>query len=122
MEITPTLFAVHREIKNQPSFALIPLSLNCPFVEVIYDPTKRILYVIGKNTKEDPQFLERLDDNGTPMANTKDKNVARMERRIFAAYYEYRITQSTDITDFIKKFVVNPTHGALLKMLSDIII
>lgn len=113
MTLTPTMFAVHRDVKGIPSFALITESLNSPFVEVIYDPTTKTLYVIGKSIKDDPQFLTKLDDNGNVLPNTKVKDSARMERKIFPAYYEYRITDRKDISDFLDKFCVNTGHPAL---------
>lgn len=101
---------------TRPTFRMVPVSNDCPFNEVIYDPNAKMLAIVSKDRKEKPQMLVKLDNdgNGLELKRIKDpKQRYAEERRIMDAYYEYYIGEKNDIKAFIEHFAINPEHAAL---------
>jgi hypothetical protein len=48
------------------TFRMIPLSMDCPYVECIWDPGTKVFVVISRITKTTLHMLPKLDDNGDP--------------------------------------------------------
>lgn len=89
------------------TFRLMPINNDCPFVEAIYDPTTKVLAIIGKTAMEKPIMLPKLNDKGqTIPLKTPDNRVVE-ERRILNSFTEYYMDSMSDITSFIERFVVN---------------
>jgi hypothetical protein len=104
---------------KEESFRMMPVTDDCPFNEVIYDPSTKVLAIVSKNSKEKPHMLPRLDDKGK-LVPVKPKSAEEAKRPQFAetrivmdTYYEYYIDKKEDIVAFIHMFAVNPTHAAL---------
>lgn len=102
-----------------PTFRLIPTTLECPFVEAIFDPGTKILAVISKNRKEMYSMTYKLDDNGDPVMlkggskRPNGKNY-KEERRLMASYNEYYIEDKEEILEFLVMFASNFTKWAAL--------
>jgi hypothetical protein len=92
------------------TFKLIPISLNSPYNEAIYDPQEKILAVISKEKKESFQLVPKFTDKGdiqyTKVARENGKNYAE-ERRAIESWYEYYIDDVDDMRAFVKMFAVN---------------
>lgn len=105
--------------QKEQSFRMMPVSQDCPFNEVIYDPTTKVLAIVSKDKKEKPHMLPRLDDKGKliPIKPKTADEAARPQfaeaRIVMETYYEYYIDDMEDIHNFIHMFAVNPTHKAL---------
>lgn len=96
------------------SFRMLPISEDCPFNEVLYNPNEKVLAVISKDQKDKPQLLPKLNDRGELIpSKTGSKSPWQEERRMMPAYYEYYVEDAEDIDFFIKTFAVNPEHKAL---------
>ena len=52
--------------RARKSFNLIPVTLDCPYVEAMYDPETKILACISKVHKQSYHMVPKLDDNGDP--------------------------------------------------------
>jgi hypothetical protein len=92
------------------TFKLIPVDKNCPFLECIFNPSEKILAVIGTLKKEVYHMVERLDDNGEPIkAKVKRTNGSefRQMRQRMESYNEYYLFEKEDITEFIEAFAIN---------------
>ena len=89
------------------TFRLIPINLDCPYNEAIYDPEQKILAVISKECKETFQMVPKFDDKGDVMQakRTRDngKNYAE-ERRALDTWYEYYVEHADDISAFVEWF------------------
>jgi hypothetical protein len=48
------------------TFKLLPLSLDCPYIEGIYDPGAKVLVMISRVSMSKLHMLPKLDDNGDP--------------------------------------------------------
>lgn len=93
------------------SFKLIPINLNCPFTEGMYDPTSNILVMIGKDKKNTLHMVTKLDDNGDPIelkgkTRRNGKNY-KEERKTVETYQEYYILERAEQESFIQLFAVN---------------
>lgn len=105
------MFIHWAEWHNSPSFRAIPITKDCPFNEVLYDPETKILMIIGQDKKEKPMFIPKLDRKGRTIV-IKDNKIQE-ERQIMDMYYEYYIESIEDIRDFIALFAINNDHPAL---------
>jgi len=111
MEIR-SMFVHYSEWNGKDSFRLIPITTECPFNEVLYDPENKVLMVISKDKKEKPMFIPALDKKGKTITSRRTKEIQE-ERQVMDMYYEYYIESITDIKDFITMFAINYNHTAL---------
>lgn len=111
---TKCMFVYSTDWYGRKSFRMLPLTAECPFNEVIYDPNTRVLAVISKDKKDKPQMLPKLTDKGQviPLRGAEGAQYVE-ERRIMETYYEYYIDNKKDIERFIQMFAVNSDHEAL---------
>ena len=104
---------------KEESFRMMPVTDDCPFNEVIYDPSTKVLAVVSKDKKEKPHMLPRLDEKGKliPIKPKTAEEAARPQfaesRIVMETYYEYYIDKHEDIIAFIDLFAINPTHKSL---------
>ena len=89
------------------TFRLMPTTNDCPFVEAVYDPSTKVLAIIGKTMAEKPLMLPKLNDKGQtiPIKGAEPRLVE--ERRILSTFTEYYMDNMEDITGFINRFVLN---------------
>ncbi len=95
---------------NADTFKLIPVTLDCPYSEVIYDPSTTLLVVISKVAKENFNTVPRLDTDGNPIKAKKPKTngTAHQEQRIILnTLTEYYIPEKEEQDSFIEQFAVN---------------
>ena len=92
------------------TFRLIPIHLECPYNEAIYDPEQKILAVISKECKETFQMVPKFDDKGDVLqakrVRDNGKNYAE-ERRALDTWYEYYLENADDIKAFVEWFAGN---------------
>ena len=93
------------------TFKMMPISVNSPYNEVIFDPDSKVLAVIGKEKKQSMHMVAKLNEWGDPQtmkigkrANGKDY---AEERKTLEAFYEYYIEDMKEITEFVKSIAVN---------------
>jgi len=90
------------------TFKLIPISVDCPYNEAIFDVDQKVLAVISKECKETYQMLPRFTEKGDVMylksPRENGKGYAE-ERRLVDTYYEYYIEDKDDILAFVELFV-----------------
>jgi len=111
---TKCMFVYSTDWYGRKSFRMLPMSSECPFNEVIYDPNTRVLAVISKDKKDKPQMLPKLSDKGQviQLKGVEGQQIIE-ERRIMETYYEYYIDNKSDIEKFIMTFALNSDHEAL---------
>lgn len=92
------------------SFSLIPITNDCPYVEVLFNPMEKTLAIIGKTKKDTFHMVPRLDDNGEPMklrTSSDSRDNTKKQRIQQESYTEYYITEMDEIKNFIKAFAIN---------------
>ena len=96
---------------GQPTFKMIPLSKDCPYLEGIYDSQSKVLALIGITRKNVFHMLPKLDDNGDVVprkTRTEGAKAHKEERRTIETFQEYYLIDADDIKAFVKMFATNP--------------
>lgn len=93
------------------TFALVPLYSECPWVEVIFEPTGGTLIAISKEKKQTYKMLPKLDDNGDPqelkLMKRNGGQAYKEERRLVETFHEIVITGLDSTREFVTQFAVN---------------
>lgn len=105
-----SMMIVSQDYMDKPTFGLIPVSQDCPFVEAVFLPNTQQLAIMSKTTKETFHFFARLDDNGDPIPakrRVESRNPYKEERKLINTFYEYYLKDEADIRRFIELFAIN---------------
>ncbi len=100
--------------QDTKTFKMIPVSNDCPYVECIYDPSSKVLVLIGKTTKTSLHMLPKLDEYGKAISGNRG---AKQERRSIDTFQEYYIEEEKDIKEITKMFAVNAGKFDIAKFL-----
>lgn len=95
---------------NDKSFKLMPVTLDCPYIEVIYDPTTDMLVVITKNMKENLQLVPKLDEDGNQIHCAKPKQNGRpwKEKHVqMTVPQEFYLIDREEQIELIKELAIN---------------
>jgi len=96
---------------DMKTFKLMPADKDCPYDEVIYDPSTKLLVVITKNKKDNFQFVPRLTQDGDPIPKKKriagDNEPYQQQRVMMNLSQEHYIIDEEEQKSFIDSFAVN---------------
>ena len=110
-QIGQNMMLVYSSFRNAKSFTLIPVSMDSPYVEAMFDPTSGILAVISKVMKQSYHMVPKLDDEGQPMRlkkpNQQTGKTVKEERRLVDTFSEFYLSDRADIETFIHMFAIN---------------
>lgn len=110
-----SMMVIKSDWNNQPTFKLLPINSQCPYVEGIYDPQSKVLALIGTTRKNVFHMLPKLDDNGDIVyrkVRAEGAKAHKEERRSIETFQEYYITDKEDITNFLQMFCVNADNAS----------
>lgn len=109
---TGSMVLVNTTWNEQKTFKLIPLTLDAPYVECIYDKESGIFVIISKIVRTALHMLPRLDENGDSVpvksgrrANGKAVKEVRTSIEVFQEYY---IETPEDMSTIISTHAANP--------------
>jgi hypothetical protein len=108
---------------NDKSFKLMPVTLDCPYMEVIYDPTTDMLVVITRNMKENLQLVPKLDDDGNQIRALKPKQNGRpwKEKHVqMTVPQEFYLIEREEQIELIKELAVNGETFDFQKYFTDL--
>jgi len=98
---------------NKPvqNFTGMPMDNTCPFTELIFDPTNKILGIIGTIKKDSFHWITRYDENGLPKPN-KNKSMLQaqpfqQQRILINSFHEYYIRDVKEIQTFLEMYAFN---------------
>lgn len=96
---------------NSPSFKMIPINNDCPYLEAAFDNEGKQLVLRHRDKIPVFQLFDRLDENGSPMLLTGKKvpdgrSPYKVQRIQFDGNVTYKISHIDDITKFMKRFLV----------------
>tara|TARA_R100000951_G_scaffold105173_1_gene98815 strand:+ start:712 stop:1131 length:420 start_codon:yes stop_codon:yes gene_type:complete len=110
-QIGQNMMLVNSTFRNAKSFTLIPVSLDSPYTEAMFDPASGILAVISKVMKQSYHMVPKLDDDGQPMRlktpNKQTGKTHKEERRLVDTFSEFYLSDRADIETFIHMFAIN---------------
>lgn len=92
------------------TFKLMPVNDDCPYMEVLYDPTVQMLVALSKNMKENYEMLPKLDDNGEMVKSKVAKRNGKPfkeERRLLKVPQEFYMIKREEQEAFIELFATN---------------
>ncbi len=96
---------------EQATFKMIPIHKDCPFNEVIFDPSSRALAIVGKEKKQTLHMLPKLTDTGDVQmikVQKRDNGKQFAEQRVsMETFYEYFIERKDEIENFVQNFGSN---------------
>ena len=101
--------------QEKPSFKMIPVTLDCPYQEVIFIPGERMIVIISKVSKKSFTMTNKLDSNGQRFpiygkGADKAKIIGFKQERVeLDSYAEYYLEDKEEILDFIELFARNYT-------------
>lgn len=103
----PSMLLVSGLWNSAPTFRMIPMSKECPFVEGIYDARQKVLVLMSPITKDTLHMVPRLDDNGQRkfVKGTRDYQEQRIT---LATFQEYYVSKPEEIVEAVKKLAINP--------------
>ena len=113
-QIGQNMMLVNSTFRNAKSFTLIPVSMDSPYTEAMFDPASGILAVISKVMKQSYHMVPKLDDDGQPIRlkkpNPQTGKTHKEERRLVDTYSEFYLSDRADIETFIHMFAINAEH------------
>ncbi len=95
---------------QEKTFKLMPVTLDCPYMEALYHPSAQMLVVFSKTMKENYEMLPKLDQEGEMIKAKKPKrNGAPMqeERRLLKVPQEFYMINRKEQEAFIELFATN---------------
>ena len=111
MSIGKNMMLISSPFRNVPSFSLIPVSLDCPYVEAMFDPSSGILAVVSKVSNKSFHMLPKLDENDQPqrlkVPNKQTGKTVKEQRVSMDTFSEFYITDKDEINNFINIFAIN---------------
>ncbi len=111
MSIGKNMMLISSPFRNMPSFSLIPVSNEAPYVEAMFDPSSGILAVISKISKQSFHMMPKLDENGQPqrlkVPNKETGKTIREVRVSTETFSEFYLTNKDEIKDFLNIFAIN---------------
>ena len=103
-----TMLAVNDTWDEKESFRLIPLTDECPFVEVLYDPNEKVLALLSKHKKNTFKFIPRVNEKQEYVTTKKDGQIIpAMDRKLIEYFNETFIKDKQDIKNLLKLLVIN---------------
>lgn len=106
---------------GKANFSLIPVTLDCPYVEAIFDPESKNLVVFNKCSQTRFRMFPKLNEQGDTAALKRPRQngvTYPEERKQMESFVEHYIENPDDIRGFIKRFVVNPEAVDIEKFLT----
>lgn len=99
---------------TEKSFRLIPVSNECPFIDVVYWKDKKVLEINSSFKKNEYAMYPKVDDNGDIEARKSPKKdetgqtkTHKEERRLTEVLQKYYIIDKQEIFDFVEAFAIN---------------
>lgn len=114
--MSKSMMLVSGTFQNIPTFRIIPISKDCPYVEAYYNPMYNVLGIVSLHKKTALHLTNKLDDNGDPIlrkdAKTREANQQspyKQHKVTLENYEEHFITNREEIEWFIEHFAANVT-------------
>lgn len=116
---------------TEKSFRLIPVSSECPYLDVVYWRDKKVLEINSTFKKQEYAMFPKVDDNGDIEMRKSPKKAEngqvtseKQERRLTEVLQKYYIIDKEEILNFVKRFAINADEIAFDKIIneSDIVI
>jgi hypothetical protein len=102
-QISKSMMLVKSIWNEKPTFKMMPISDECPYIECIYDPDSSVFVVISKTKKTTLHMLPDLDSYGVRVTGTKGAKQSRHKMEVFQEYYIDDVNDMKNIIDIFAK-------------------
>ena len=123
-QIGQNMMLVNSTFRNAKSFTLIPVTMDSPYTEAMFDPASGILAVISKVMKQSYHMVPKLDDEGQPqrlkIPNAQTGKTHKEERRLVDTFSEFYLSDRSDIETFIHMFAINADNFSVEEFFVDL--
>lgn len=102
-QISKSMMLIKSIWNEKPTFKMMPISDECPYVECIYDPDSSVFVVISKTSKTTLHMLPQLDDYGHAITGNKGAKQSRHKMEVFQEYYIDDVNDMENIIDIFAK-------------------
>jgi len=99
---------------TEKSFRMIPVTNDCPYIDVVYWKDKKVLEINTSFKKTEYAYFPKLDDNGDMEKRKipiKDENgqpvIYKQERRTTETLQKYYIIEQLEIMAFVEALAIN---------------
>ena len=120
MVITTSNWGPHK------TFKLMPLTIDCPYVEAIFDPSSKILAIISKIAKSSYHMIAKLDDNGDEVklkiSKRQNGKEIKEQRVLMDTHAEYYITDINEAKELPKPEISKMEFDMKDKMVRDAVL
>jgi hypothetical protein len=99
-----SMILVQATWQENQTFRMVPISMDCPYVECIFDPGTKVFVVISKIKRTSLQMLPKLDEYGQPITGSKGH---REERHKLEVFQEFYIEDKAAVENIIELFAIN---------------
>ena len=114
---------------TEKSFRLIPVTADCPYIDVVYWKDKKVLEINSPFKKTEHAYFPKLDENGDMEKRKipiKDDNgqpmIYKQERRTTETLQKYYIIEQVEIMAFIEAIAINAKTVDYMSLLAGAII
>lgn len=117
-----SMILVQSTWQDTQTFRLIPVTLECPYVECILDPATKVFVVIAKINKTALHMIPRLDDSGDPLqvkGVRPNGRTIREERKTIETFQEFYIEDKKAMEDIINLMAINAKTFKYKKFLEE---
>lgn len=93
-----------------PTFRMLPINNECPYIEVCYIPQAEALVIFHKHQVQGFHAVPQLDSNGDSVRALKPRangSEFKEERKMLSTSHEFYITEKSEIKDFVNYFAFN---------------
>ena len=111
MSAEKSMMLIASEWMGAKSFRLIPVTKECPYLEMIFEATHKVLIVVSPSFKECFHMVAKLNEQGDrlKLKQPRDPQSAPWpeERKMIDTYHEYTLAETKDIEKIINMFAIN---------------
>jgi hypothetical protein len=104
------MIIVRSSFGGQPNFTLIPVTMDCAYVEALFEPVSKSLVIFNKCTQTKFRMIPKINESGDhvmPKKPRPDRQTYCEERKQMESFYEHYLVDPQDIREFVKRFAVN---------------
>ena len=100
---------------TEKSFRMIPVTADCPYIDVVYWKDKKVLEINSPFKKQEHAYFPKLDENGQPM-------IYKQVRRTTETLQKYYIIEQVEIMAFIEAIAINSKTVDYMSILAGTIV
>ena len=110
--------------QDEVTFRMIPASLECPYIDVVYNKDKSALEIVSAFKRNEYGMFAKVDENGDveKRKHPNEQKVFKQERRVTEILQKYFILEQSEIINFVQTFAINADKIDYMRVFSKTIV